>query len=196
MTPSHIVPSPRHPGAAALIAAGVLAVIAAGCGGSPAPSTGTTGAQAGRPGEAAYKFSACMRSHGLTKFPDPVVKTSSDGGVSVGIRVTPGETSSPAFKYAQSACRHLLPDGGPSSESRHSGPSRQAFLAFARCLRTHGFPRFPDPDAQGQLTQQTISAAGVNIHAPGFFSAATSCTSVTHGQITRAMLAHAINGPH
>lgn len=195
MTPSHIVPSPRHLRAAALMAAAALTVIAAGCGGSPAASTGTTGAQTGRPGEAAYKFSACMRSHGLTRFPDPVVKTSA-GHSAVGIKVTPGETSSPAFKSAQSACQHLLPHGGPSSESGHGGPSKQAFLAFAQCLRTHGFPRFPDPDAQGQLTQQTINAAGVNIHAPGFFSAATGCTSVTHGQITRAMLARAINGPH
>lgn len=196
MTPLHIVPSPRKRRAAALTASAALVLIAAGCGGSPAASTGTTGAQAGRPGEAAYKFSACMRSHGLTKFPDPVVKTS-NGGVSVGIRVTPEETNSPAFKSAQAACQHLLPRGnGPGSEPGGHGPSKQAFLAFAQCLRTHGFPRFPDPDAQGQLTQQTISAAGVNIHAPGFFSAATGCTSVTHGQITRAMLGRAINGPH
>jgi len=47
----------------------------------------------------------------------------------------------------------------------HQAPSKQVFLAFARCLRSHGISDFPDPDAQGQLTLQMISAAGVDLNA-------------------------------
>jgi hypothetical protein len=69
-------------------------------------------------------------------------------------------------------------------------------VAFAQCLRTHGFPRFPDPNAQGDLSLQTISAAGIDIHTPALLTAGKACTSVTHGQITPAQVVRAINGPH
>jgi hypothetical protein len=39
--------------------------------------------------------------------------------------------------------------GSPSS---HVAPSPQnAALAFSRCMRSHGVPNFPDPDAQGDF---------------------------------------------
>jgi hypothetical protein len=55
---------------------------------------------------------------------------------------------------------------------------------------------FPDPNAQGQLTLQMIGAAGVDLKAPSFLTAAKACVGVTHGQITLGLVAQAINGPH
>jgi hypothetical protein len=52
-------------------------------------------------------------------------------------------------------------------------------LAFAHCLRDHGITGFPDPTAEGQLSQEMISAAGVDIHARSFVNAATGCVGVT-----------------
>src|SRR5215472_4555615 len=42
--------------------------------------------------------------------------------------------------------------GGPSHDSATGGPTReQAALAYARCMRSHGVPGFPDPDSNGDF---------------------------------------------
>ena len=43
--------------------------------------------------------------------------------------------------------------GGPSpAASGTGGPTReQAALAYARCMRSHGVPAFPDPDSNGDF---------------------------------------------
>jgi hypothetical protein len=46
------------------------------------------------------------------------------------------------------------------------------------------------------LTLQMMSAAGVDLKAPSFFTAAKACVRVTHGAITLAQVAQATNGPH
>jgi hypothetical protein len=60
------------------------------------------------------KFSACMRAHGLTNFPEPTV-TNGGVGLNIGGRGGP-DPHSPQFQSAQQACRKLLPGiaaGGP-----------------------------------------------------------------------------------
>jgi hypothetical protein len=49
----------------------------------------------------------------------------------------------------------LLAAGCGSSSSVTSTTSTQqdAALAFSRCIRSHGVPNFPDPDAQGDFPQ-------------------------------------------
>jgi hypothetical protein len=77
-----------------------------------------------------------MRAHGVPNFPDP-----GGGGTSV---VGPGlNVGSPAFKAAQQACAKLAP-GLPGTPTL-SASRRRALVAFARCVRAHGVPRFPDP---------------------------------------------------
>lgn len=126
-----------------------------------------------------------MRSNGVPGFPDPG---------------SPGfknafNTQSPAFKSAYPACQHLQPGGGPPSQrAEHSPAQIAAALAFARCLRSHGFPDFPDPTSQGQLTPQMVTAAGINLHQPAALKAGLACTTVTHGLITPAAVERAING--
>jgi hypothetical protein len=59
---------------------------------------------------AALKFSACMRSHGLTNFPDP---TFSGPGVRLGLSKSSGiDPSSPAFQAAQKACGSVIGKAG------------------------------------------------------------------------------------
>ncbi len=70
------------------------------------------------------------------------------------------------------------------------------FLAFAHCLHTHGIPDFPDPNTQGQISGQMIDAAGVDLKAPSFMTAADGCVGVTHGAITRANIARLVNRAH
>ncbi len=54
-------------------------------------------------------------------------------------------------------------------------------------------PDFPDPTTQGQLTLETIRAAGVDLQAPSFLTAAKVCVSATHGAITLAQVEQAIH---
>jgi hypothetical protein len=168
----------------------VLSAGAAGCGSSSPP--GTTAHSAQGPAAAAYAFASCMRQHGVTNFPDPQVTTRPGQG---SVRIAMLAPRSPQSKAAQHACGHLLP--GPQNTSPAQQHARtQDLLAFARCLRGHGVANFPDPNSQGQLTLQTINAAGVDLHAPGVLTAARSCVGVTHGAITGADVERAINGPH
>ncbi|HEY6522956.1 MAG TPA: hypothetical protein VIY10_04250 [Solirubrobacteraceae bacterium] len=179
----------------ALVGALAVAAIAAGCGGSAPPSTSSAAQGAsGGPGRTAYQFSACMRSHGIANFPDPVV-TTSGGSTKVAIAINPTISGQPAFKSAQAACNHILPNGGtgPDGTPAQRQARTQALIAFARCLRAHGFPTFPDPDATGQLSQEMISRAGVNLRTPALLHVGQSCASVTHGQITPTQVAAAIN---
>ena len=80
-----------------------------------------------------------------------------------------------------------------SERSEHSSAD-VALLAFARCLRSHGFPSFPDPTARGQLSREMLARAGIDLHEPAVVRAADTCTSVTHGVITRAVVARFVAG--
>lgn len=84
-------------------------------------------------------------------------------------------------------------------------------LAFARCMRSHAVPNFPDPKVTGNSIQILGSSSGINTQAPAFKSAQQSCKhrlpgggSPSHHQIAQAkaqlltisqcMRAHGISG--
>jgi hypothetical protein len=52
------------------------------------------------------KFSQCMRSHGVPKFPDPVLNGQ---GVSLGSDGAGLKANSPQFQAAATVCQHLVP---------------------------------------------------------------------------------------
>lgn len=62
------------------------------------------------------KFSECMRSHGITDFPDPKVSSSPGGGIGISIKISGGQDSNlnprnPQFQAAQKACQSLIARG-------------------------------------------------------------------------------------
>jgi hypothetical protein len=60
-----------------------------------------------------------MRSHGVTKFPDP--QTQGSGGVLM--KIGPGlDPGSPQFQAAQKACRKLLPGDGAFTAGPRKAP--------------------------------------------------------------------------
>jgi hypothetical protein len=175
------------PAAAAAIAA---ATVIAACGsnspsssrasGTPSPGGHLTYARAQQD---AVNFAGCMRSHGVPNFPDPTSPLEFKQSLSQ----NPG---SPASASAETACQHLLPGGGPQSQSAAQSQAHTvALLAFARCLRGRGFPNFPDPTSSGEVTHQMLANAGINLHQPAVVQAADGCISVTHGALTRAAVA-------
>ena len=173
------------------VAAIAAMIVIAACGSNSSSSGGPPNQrQLQQAQQAAVAFADCMRSHGVSNFPDPTTsprefKQSLD----------PTTAHAPAFQPAVSACRHLLPRGGRHSQNPpHTQAQIAAILAFARCLRSHGFPSFPDPTSSGDLTHQMLANAGINLHQPGVLQAGDACVSVTHGIVTKAAVARFVAG--
>ncbi|HWF49188.1 MAG TPA: hypothetical protein VG294_00975 [Solirubrobacteraceae bacterium] len=186
-----------QPRIAVVLAIAGGALLAAGCGGTAKPPGNSATGAPGNGAAAAYRFSKCMRDHGVTSFPDPVVHSSA-GHQSVGIAVTPRLTGSPAFGSAQKACQAIMPGSGPGGDG--SSPQQIAahvkgMVSFASCMRSHHVPTFPDPSTQGQLTPAMLSAAGVNLHAPAVRAAAIACVPASQGQLTVAQVTQALGKP-
>jgi hypothetical protein len=125
-----------------------LGVAVAGCsGGSTLPtaaSAGGSGSSGARPLAQAVAYSQCIRGHGVPDFPDPV-QTPSGG---YGYRTAGIDPSSAAFQAALQACKGL-PSPWTSTGQQLSTAEEQAWLSWARCIRAHGLPDFPDPTFSG-----------------------------------------------
>ena len=111
-----------------------------------------------------------MRSSGVPGFPDP----SSSGAMpkeslqQLGVGVA-------RFQSAQRACVHLLPNGGRPPSLSEAERIRALSLAFARCVRAHGVPNFPDPDSTGRIPG--AASVGIDQGAPKFQAANDACAT-------------------
>jgi hypothetical protein len=155
----------------AVLLSGCVALAACGSTGQPS-GTAATSAAGGKTRDVA--FSQCMRAHGVTNFPDPT-----SNGLQVPASVNP---RSPAFRSAQNACKQYLPNGGLPPATPPA--DRAAALAFARCMRTHGLPAFPDPAMTPPRNAATVLAVHGMVFAfatqldpksPAFRQAAHAC---------------------
>ena len=148
----------------------------AACGGSG--QSGATGTNAATGFKQGLKFSQCMRANGVPNFPDP--------GTGGGIQIAIGSSlhpQSPAFQAAQKKCRKLLPGGGPGPR-KATAAQFAAGLAFAKCMRSHGLPHFPDPlysvtPGEGPILslRGMMFRPGPDLQpgSPGFQQAASQC---------------------
>jgi len=113
-----------------------------------------------------------MRSHGVPSFPDPDAQGEFppfSTGVSKQTSVAANET-----------CKNLLPSGGGSSAgTREAAQQKLAFaLTVARCMRSHGFPTYPDPGAPSSASQgggTSFDGTGIDPRSPHFQLVETSC---------------------
>lgn len=161
---------------AAVVAAVAGAALLAACGSHP-PASGTDPGLPTRQQVDAY--AQCMRSHGVTNFylsrpnsanPDPneIAIGLLPYGVVYGV-----DPSSPQYQSANSACQHLLPGGG-ARMSVTSGELRSMDRGAA-CMRSHGFPGYPDPGVQnGQLVPGPLPTT-IDTSSPQFQAALQTC---------------------
>jgi hypothetical protein len=145
------------------IAVAALVLLVAACGSgpsSPRPAGSASGGTSAH-SRSAVAYSSCIRSHGVPNYPDP-----SSGGILPKTSAQHLGVSSSQFSAAQQACQHLLPRfGGQLSASSlqqcylaYDCPqalvqrAMTAGLHFARCMRAHGAPSWPDPtiDPEGR----------------------------------------------
>jgi hypothetical protein len=152
-------------------AAVALGVTVAGCsGGSTVPTVGSAGGSASTGASLladAVAYSQCIRRHGVSNFPDPV--QTPDGGY--GYRTTGIDPNSAVFQGALQACRAL-----PSpwnSTAQLSPAQQQAWLNWAKCIRVHGLPNFPDPTFSGSEVHESGAAS----NSPQLQSAMDACKS-------------------
>jgi hypothetical protein len=153
-------------------AAATLTLGPAGCGGSGSGHTGSPGshsatstaATSAQLSAAAQRYSACMRSHGIPDFPDMVVQ---DGTVH-----PPNDTTFKsklrANPAAQRACQPILdalPPSAHGGSQQLSASDLNKVRQFATCMRSHGFPHFPDPKADGSF--QGVGAVTPQLKAAG-----------------------------
>jgi hypothetical protein len=124
----------------------------------------------------AVKFSGCMRSHGVTEFPDPTI--GSNGLPSFGpTRNVNGGAR--VYNAAHQACKHDLPNIGPHTAAERAAANRAA-LKYATCMRSNGVPDFPDPNGQGLIQINHATGALVST-SPQFQQAQTACKSLDKG---------------
>jgi hypothetical protein len=175
--PRRARPRPAHT-AAAMIATAALALLAAAC--SHSPSSAGPGGSPNAGGSAnstsAVAFSHCMRSHGVPNFPDP-----NSSGVLPKSQMAQLMAGSPMFPAAHRACEHLLPNGGQPTQAQ----VQQAWndmRNFARCMRSHGVPNWPDPAPTSQQDQRPFFHLpdSIDPNAPQITTKIRACQHVVH----------------
>ena len=138
--------------AAIVVTAGVALV--AGCGGSngnhvaqlsrtATTSNSSSNVSTGHASSDPLAYSRCMRSNGVPRYPDPIRGNVLPDGLPK-IAFQELGVSSSQFAAAESACAHLLPNGGASTAAA-SQRTLSDMVRFSACLRSHGVPNWPDP---------------------------------------------------
>ncbi len=127
-----------------------------------------SGASAEKHYQRALKYSLCMRSHGITNFPDP----NNGGGIQIGS--TSGiNPQSPQFQTAQKSCDKYFP--APDLSRAQIAQEQARALEFARCMRANGVPNFPDPQFAGNGVEVERPVPGVDPKSPTFQVATAKC---------------------
>jgi hypothetical protein len=113
-------------------------------------------------------FTRCLRSHGVTKYPDP-----GGNGVIPKVSLQQLGVSLATFQSAQGACRQFLPNGGQPPDQAQIDHVREVSVEFARCVRAHGVHGFPDPGSDGRIPDP--SSAGIDQGSRVFQAANNAC---------------------
>jgi hypothetical protein len=116
-------------------------------------------------------YSNCMRAHGVN------VSVGSNGNFNGNGGGGGGSGSAQAVQSAMTACRHLLPGGGPNPAQVAANQARalKRALNYVACMRSHGVPNFPDPSPGFPIGFR------VNGPMPGYPKANQACQSLLNG---------------
>jgi hypothetical protein len=157
--------------ALALVGMTGLTLAASACGGSSAgkvAQVGTTGANQPH-AHGLQAFSVCMRSHGVPTFPDP----DSSGRIYVPESI---DDRLPTVRAAYRACRSLAPSEG-SITGQGDVMRQDQMLAFARCMRSHRVPNFPDPQVVNGHLNIPDTPGQIDPSSPIVTAATAACRS-------------------
>jgi hypothetical protein len=172
----------------AVILTAVLALLTSACSSSGSRSAGAASTSA-----SAVAYSTCMRSHGVTNFPDP-----DSGGQIPKADAQQLGVSSSQLGAAEVACAHLIPPIGETAEQQQetqcamAGDCSQAVVqhwmsglrTLAQCLRSHGEPNWPDPiitslGAHPAAPHFPYEQAGIDHHSAQVLAKVDECVRLT-----------------
>jgi hypothetical protein len=114
-------------------------------------------------------FSACMRRHGVPNFPDP----GADGRIRIGPEI---DDRLPTVRAAYHTCRTLAPSED-SLTVQGDTMGQDQLLAFAKCIRSHGVPAFPDPQVVNGHIRLRVRAGQIDPNSPLVTAAMAACRS-------------------
>jgi hypothetical protein len=153
------------------------AIAVAACGSSGKPGSSGPSASIGTGSDSAgstLAFSKCMRANGAPTFPDLSSNRMLIQGNADTISVNGVSFNAPAFLAARADCQKYLPSVYVSEAQ--TAQQRQRGLNFAKCMRNHGVPNFPDPKVVSSSgANQRVYLPGVNPQSPAFRAAAKAC---------------------
>jgi hypothetical protein len=171
----------RRKGLRGLAVLAVVALLTAACGGGSHPAGSGTGNPVNL-AEALESWVHCLHGHGEPNVYLSRAPSSPNPGTTIVVlheyAVQGANFDSPQFQAANKSCRHFLPITPPSTAELH-----QQFiqaLKAARCMRTHGYPNWPDPSAPrtsplGGVVNGNDIPPNIDTSAPQFQSAAKAC---------------------
>jgi hypothetical protein len=130
--------------------------------------------------EGALKFAKCMRDQGID-MPDP---TRAGGGGILQKMGGPGRRDrgpdDPKMKAADKACaKYRSLGGGQAPDPAAMAKQRDAFVAYARCMRGKGI-NMPDPKVSGNGIEMSIGK-GIRPDSPVFKAADKACHALLGG---------------
>jgi hypothetical protein len=141
--------------------------------GSHGASGSTTTVPKGNATQLYARWADCMRQHGVS-MADPTV----DGhGV---VNINASKVDMATFQSANTACKSLesaarAANGGTKADK----PDPAKLLRFAKCMRAHGIPDFPDPSTNGGIELHADSrSSDINPSNPVFQRAQTTCQPI------------------
>ena len=108
-----------------------------------------------------------MRDHGEPDFPDP----QDPGGFSA-TAIEKLDPTSHQFAVSNARCVRLLPNDGQPTPAELAQALENG-LRFARCMRAHGQPSFPDPGISGGKV--TINFGDLDPNSPAYQKAERTC---------------------
>lgn len=111
-------------------------------------------------------YAKCMRENGVAGFPDPNAQglLNIDGSV---------DMKSSQAQAADKKCKELL----PAVNATPPAGVQEASLAYSKCMRENGVPKFPDPNAEGGLDTNG-ETLGVDPQGPVFKAADKTCQPI------------------
>ncbi|SEF32295.1 hypothetical protein SAMN05421837_106163 [Amycolatopsis pretoriensis] len=152
-----------------------LVVLTAGCGGADAGGQGAANAggspaatAAGSGDGNALAYAKCMRENGVPNFPDPA-----EGGGTILDQNGGVDPQSDGFKAANEKCKQHLPNAGKPGKGEDPWAAEDK-LAYAKCMRENGVPKFPDPGADGTFPPM-VKGGGVDPESAEFQKAEQTC---------------------
>ena len=167
-------------------------LLAAACGGgskNPAAASGggtsTTIAPGGKTGAPASSGSStneaellqlaqCMRANGVPTMPDP---RATEGTLGAMVSAVGIDLRSPTVQAALKACGQYNP--AQSVTPAQSASQNAQALQFARCMRFHGVPNYPDPSAGSDTgsgaVHLNLGGTGIDLGSPTVKAAIQAC---------------------